>query len=567
MRARPTQGKEVSPLLVRLARRWAVGVVAAVVLLAGGIGVWMLLDRGGSDDRVHATGPVGDSTRPVLEWAEFDPGLDDDAVSGLLASLGDGRILMQTYRPGSDKAGPGLQLLVTEDGADWSEVPIPTGLWPPQFDLSSERWLVAGHDIAGDPRSANGESEGGDSRGLAGYRAFYSDDQGASWIELEFDFSSSSIQVPPTYDIFPYVVTVALASGDHMVIVLQSNEEDASAASDSGSEMSSHLGEEPGERSKARIFASDGGVLEQVAEYDGLIYNSIVINRNVSTAAGFSIQLYVRGDTEQAPGRLSTLTSTDGRTWSQSEGAGSLFPQALGPDGSLWRSAWLGTGYGLNRFDREGSLTIEVAFDNAIPFLLAAGPSGVAVNAMAIPGTELFTLPNQRIAKDGYELRFNEPEGGFTLWDLAADTAVYECGPEVLWVRWAPSKADCRLRYPNDDSAEMDAEVIVFQDMETGVDLVSFTRGELVPEFPLWAITGLVVDSPKEEEQWLGWSADGIEWSWQTPAGAFGIDPGEANDASVSLAVGDGFVLARVEQIDNSPPYSLSTRWFIAQVP
>lgn len=52
------------------------GVVAAVILLAGGTGVLLLLDRGGSDNGVLVTGPAGGSNGSVLEWAEFDPGLD-----------------------------------------------------------------------------------------------------------------------------------------------------------------------------------------------------------------------------------------------------------------------------------------------------------------------------------------------------------------------------------------------------------------------------------------------------------------------------------------------------------
>lgn len=36
------------------------------------------------------------------------------------------------------------------------------------------------------------------------------------------------------------------------------------------------------------------------------------------------------------------------------------------------------------------------------------------------------------VAKGSYELRYGEPEGGVTLWDLTADAAVYEFGPEVF---------------------------------------------------------------------------------------------------------------------------------------
>jgi len=560
-------GQAESAAKVGRGRRRAIAAVVAVVLVVGGFGVWRLVDRDGSDGEVHVTGPGGVSTGPVLEWAEFDPALEDADPSGFFESLGDGRIIMRTYRLEGDEAELGMRFLVTENGFDWSEVPIPTGLWPPQFDLSGNRWLVAGYDLRSEPGSLDEDTEDRDTRVLAGYRAFYSDDQGANWTESEIDFSSSSIQVPTTFDLLPYFVTAALTSGDHMVIVLQGDENDTTAALDSDSTVASRSGQESKKRSKARIFASDGGAFEQVAEYDGSIYSG-VIGGSFSTPAGFSLSLNIEDATEQAPARPYTLTSSDGRIWNESEGAGSLSPTAFGPDGSLWRTAWLGTGYGLHRFDREGDLTTEVALDNALPFFVAAGPSGLVVNAMTVPGRNLFAIPDQRIAKEGYELRLNEPEGGFSLWDLATGIAVHECGPEVLWFPgWTPLEGDCGFTYPEDDNADVDAEVLVFEDMRTGGELVSFTRGELLPAFPLWVITGLVVDSPGEGEQWMGWSADGAEWGWQTPADAFGIDPAEANEATVWLAVGDGFVLASVQQIDNSPPYSPSTRWFIAQVP
>ncbi len=565
MDARPDGGQAKSPIQVGHPRRWALGVVAAVILFVGGIGAWVLLGGSGSDNGVHDSGPGGVSTGQVLEWAEFDPDLGDADIPGLFEPLEDGRILMSAHRLEGDEAELGLRLLVTENGFEWSEVPIPTGLWPPQFDLSGKRWLVAGNDIRRESDSSVRDPNGGDSPGLVEFRAFYSDDQGASWTESGFDYSSSSMQEPTTYDFPSYFPTAVLASGDHMVIVLQGDESDTSAGSDSDSAVAGRSGEESEMRPKARIFASDGGNFEQVAEYDGSIYNSIIFE-NVSTPAGFSLTLHVEGATEQAPFRPYTLTSPDGRTWSKSEGPLSFFPAALGPDGSQWKTAWTGTGYGLHQFDREGTLTTEVAFDNAIPFQVAAGRSGLAVNAAAFPGSNIFALPDKQIAKDGYELRLNEPEMGFTLWDLAAGAAVYECGPEVLWVRgFAPFEGDCRFKGPEDDDTEMDAEVLVFEDRESGVELVSFTRGELAPEFPLWIFTGLVFDSPDQEEQWLGWSADGAEWGWQTPADAFGIDPAEADEPRVLLAVGDGFVLARMQQFsDQGLPQD---RWFIAQVP
>lgn len=554
------------PAKARRSRRKALAPVAVLALLIGGIGVWRLLDHVGSDDEVHVTGPADVSRGPALEWTEFDPGLGNTDYLGPFEPLGDGRILVRSLRfEDNERPVLNLQYLVTENGVDWSEVPMPSDIAPLSYDLSGNRWLVAGYDFTGGLPQATEESEDSQSQSVSEFRAFFSDNQGASWTELEFDWSSSSLEEPPTDEQLPLVASTALTSGDHMVIVLQGEEEDTNVGNDPGNGMPSESEEDNRENPKARIFASNGGVFEQVAEYPGWISRGVV-GGNVGTPAGFSLQLYIESGTEQERPRQLTLTSPDGRTWSESQSAFSLAPAALGPDGSLVRTAWLGSRYGLHGYDREGTRTTTVAFDNSLPLYVAAGPSGLAVNAMTVPGTDLFTLPNRRIAKEGYELRLNEPQGGFTLWDSATGTAVSECGRDVLWTSGLASaeslESVCQFRHP-DVGDDMDAVVMVFEDVQSGTRLVSFTRRELLPSFPLWIITGLDSDG-LEAEQWLAWSADGVKWVWQSSADAFGIDPFEA-DAWAGLAVGDGFVLARVQQF--SQESTLQDRWFIAQVP
>ena len=82
---------------------------------------------------------------------------------------------------------------------------------------------------------------------------------------------------------------------------------------------------------------------------------------------------------------------------------------------------------------------------------------------------------------------------------------------------------------------------------------------------------------------WLGWSADGIDWGWQSLPDAFGITEGEP---WAQLAVGRDFVIARVETIVSPTPEEIASwavseaayeeslameapplRWFIARVP
>ena len=82
---------------------------------------------------------------------------------------------------------------------------------------------------------------------------------------------------------------------------------------------------------------------------------------------------------------------------------------------------------------------------------------------------------------------------------------------------------------------------------------------------------------PERPEQWVGWSADGTAWGWESLADAFGIDDGEI---WAEFAVGRDFVIARVvtfqllDPADSAGETSVSqdgqvlpTRWFIAKVP
>ena len=82
--------------------------------------------------------------------------------------------------------------------------------------------------------------------------------------------------------------------------------------------------------------------------------------------------------------------------------------------------------------------------------------------------------------------------------------------------------------------------------------------------------------NPEWPEEWVGWSADGTAWGWESLADAFGIDDA---DIWAEFAVGRDFVIARVatfqvlDPADQSGPsvsqddQVLPTRWFIAKVP
>ena len=81
-------------------------------------------------------------------------------------------------------------------------------------------------------------------------------------------------------------------------------------------------------------------------------------------------------------------------------------------------------------------------------------------------------VPTYQVAKDGYELRYNEPEGGITLWDLSEDTAIYVFDAENAQSNMLPEGV--REVEGGDDGPDL----LVFEHPETGEHLVSFTMEE-----------------------------------------------------------------------------------------
>ena len=86
----------------------------------------------------------------------------------------------------------------------------------------------------------------------------------------------------------------------------------------------------------------------------------------------------------------------------------------------------------------------------------------------------------------------------------------------------------------------------------------------------------------QQVEPWMGWSANGSDWVWQTLSDAFGLTELadiEKEFTNVELAVGSHFIIARVETGVLDPPETpsdsgdgafsvtyLPPRWFIATV-
>ena len=519
--------------------------------------------------------PEGLSTGPALTWTEVDL----DTSTGLIdvygiKSVGDGRIVARAWGDAGDQA------VVTTDGTTWTAIGIPDGIAPDSVDLAGDRWVIGGTDVT-DPEH----------RG----RAFFSDDGGASWTELTIDVVSD-VEPLPSHCLERSRVTSVLASGERIVVVVETftdldlhellvasgrvpdrdsilywrYAEDALVVylgEDTDAESIEvpfdELGLAPGQpapcagpdgrhEQRVHILTSDGDGTEPLGRYDGANTSAI------STADGFFITL------RTGEGDL-LLTSPDGRTWTEHAISDQGYvPVTRGPGGAAWRSARSYDSYSIERLEIGSGPGIAAEFEGLRPGpILTAGPAGVVTTAEPIAASR----HEVRIAKDGYELRLDQASGDMALWDLAADVAVYRfAAPEIMF-RASPTEG---IRIVTEDDG---SGTLVFEDPDTGEDLVSFTDADLqgaAAQFP---------DGPGAIEPpttWIGWSADGAGWGWQNAADAFGIDTGGIYPPPIELAVGNDFVLARVEVLDG-PDYSggpvdpdrqrPAPRWFIARVP
>lgn len=573
------------------------------------------------------------STGPVLQWTEIDPGFAD---LYRLESVGDGRVVARAWRgagPGANSETVG-QVVVTTNGADWAEVPMPAGIVPHFVDISSDRWVATGQ--GGD---ADARGEAGPVPASLG-RAFFSDDEGATWTELALNLPPDPARASP-YVVEDSRVASVLVSGSNIVLVV---------ARDTGLDLSAllegrdlvpegrtavgwsttrrqsivfdlvdsaqlggagparliaygtggggvgggawgppvasisltyaELGLTDEERAvldgtdygRVLLLAGDGSAMEAVAEYGGWPAAAFV------TAEGFVVR--VIGPEGAA------VASPDGRLWSELPSSEPwLTAGAVVAGGTIWDVAADQPGTLAIRRGRFGEAVVPLATFEGLQSAgrLAAGPAGVVVTAHPAPAGARSkaldsVLPEGRIAKDGYELRYNEPEGGVTLWDLEAGAAVHVFGPEDRQGDQPPAGVR--------ESSDGGEFALVFEDPETGADLVTFTYEDLAPVFEAAPDTegATLSDDPGDfeaPETWAGWSADGSAWGWQTTARAFGID-----NASVwaEFAVGGDYVIARVvaatdEEVRTGAntrgdgafvslqPGERLIRWFIARVP
>ncbi|MCQ3808923.1 MAG: hypothetical protein KTV68_00055 [Acidimicrobiia bacterium] len=613
----------------RNTRRAVVGIAASVAMVAGGFAAWNALDDdqptevivvddpavtaepastaapidGPSDapseasaDRTEPATPESLSTGPVLEWTEFDPASvfgTDASYFGRIESLGDGRVLVEVY------STEGTQVMVSENGVDWTEVSMPPDFSLEQIDIVGDRWLVSGWPEIW-TRMPDSISQ-----------VLFSDDQGATWTEL-------AIPLDPADENETSSVAAALVSGENMVVaVIGHTRPDVATVivarglvpdkesiqgwigveGDTVSFTRDHdestvpesfelTAEEEdflygGIQTHVRLYFSDGGPAELVAAYPGWD------TKGYGADDGFHLTLI-----NEEGQRL--LTSPDGRHWGRSplvDGDGVPVGQVYAYSGShqqtIWTAGPTGLDYRVKRSEGVYAPSLVAAYPDGIRFVdrLAVGPAGIAAVAEAGSLPELGRIPEMRLAKDGYELRYNEPVGGFTLWDLSEGAPVYVFDFESLQGDTLPEG----VRTVEDDAGGQGN--LVFEHPETGEDLVSFNLDDLEsalmaslpdPDEPLSG-SNASLEQPERPERWVGWSADGTNWGWQAISDAFDLGDLTAIDpefTEIDLAVGGDFVIARVRTYEVEPSDVVGDeegdtaveatphppRWFIATV-
>lgn len=440
-----------------------------------------------------------------LEWIEVDlSGVFDLEVdeSLELESVGDGRVLAVSASPDVVNS-----VLVTDNGVDWSVLPIPTGFNPSGIDISGDRWVIQGWDTREDAPHT---------------RILFSDDQGSNWTELVVDLDP--------FDGTAWIAN-AIVMGRLIVVVVQSD----TWQPDTAQALDDDMAYEPSVAS-VHLFLSDGGPAELAAEFPGWA------SGGYGASDGFHLLISDSGNDY-------LLDSPDGSQWSRTTVDVHITDSARH---ELWTADPTDGEFKVERFEGVFGTDPVLTLPDGIGWMpdLAVGPAGVAaVGGPVSPYDEPeedFILPDISFEKDGYELRYNQPEGGITLWDLEEDSAVHVFDAETLRQEEPPEVV---REVEGDDGSVL----VIFLDPETGAELVAFLSEEL-EEALMEATTKqeetAVYHRYQPEEFLIGWSREGIDWEWQTLQEAFGLPESTPDDNSfteVQVAVGRHFVIAKVQ--------------------
>ena len=271
----------------------------------------------------ESTDPTEDPESPGLVWTEIDLadaiGVDEHSTIQL-ESVGDGRVLALSFIDrGMDS------ILVTENGTEWTPIQVPAGFLPWTVDITGGRWLIQGWDSTLESPST---------------QILFSDDEGASWIELPVDLSS--------LDGTAWIAD-AIVAGKLIVVVALSDEE---PQGDSEYESSVHL------------FISDGGSAEPVIEFPGWF------SGGHGASEGFHLMMY-------GPDGHQLLYSPDGRQWTRTTVDVEVTDSARN---EIWTSDQTDGKFKVERFEGVFGTDQVLTLPEGIGWMpdLAVGPAGVA---------------------------------------------------------------------------------------------------------------------------------------------------------------------------------------------
>ena len=192
----------------------------------------------GPAQSVGTVTPEEVSTGPALEWTEIDPGFADLYA---FESLDSGRVLARAWYVGDELSLGGERAVYTDNGTDWTELPLPEGIVVRDIDNAGERWV------------AYGWTHGSDDYLELMDQVFLSDDQGATWTELTLDIPAGPTPASSQCVRF-LVVDSASISDDGIVLDIW------------GYQVSDDPSEKCPEVASMRLLWSDGSTVEQASE-------------------------------------------------------------------------------------------------------------------------------------------------------------------------------------------------------------------------------------------------------------------------------------------------------------
>ena len=313
-----------------------------------------------------------------LVWTEVDlsDALGADETSTIqLESVGDGRVLAMSF------VDRGMNsILVTEDGREWTPIPVPTGFLPWSVDITGDRWLIQGWDSTLEAPFA---------------QILFSDDQGANWTEIVVDLTP--------FDGMAWVVD-AIVAGRLIVVAVQSDtwQPDLDQAPDDA------LAYEPSEE-RVHLFSSDGGPAELVAEFPGWA------SGGYGSSDGFHLIMY-------SPDGDQLLASTDGREWTRTALDVEVTDSARN---EIWTSDEGYTEFRFERFEGVYGSGQVLTLPEGIGWMpdLAVGPAGVAAVGGPIATPSQYDPHRYMIgwSLDGIDWQWQTLQGAFGLPEPSED--------------------------------------------------------------------------------------------------------------------------------------------------